>query len=151
MTDQAPVDYLNAMYERVQDEPIAQVSLRRYLLRVSARGFRHGPSPLATRRPKPDAKPVVLKTKLKSLSRFELVSCCLDSCSICMDKHNKIDTVTTSCGHEFGKKCYASWLNAPHGNQCCPVCRNPSPSLVAYRARATRKVPTSTFEKVESK
>lgn len=142
MSEQPAFDtlaHMNAMYERVQYDPISQVSLQRartYLLRVSARGFRHGPSPLATRRPK---SPVTLKTKLKSLSRVELSACCLDSCSICMEKHSKIDTVTTGCGHEFGKNCYASWLNAPHGNQCCPVCRKQSPTLVSYRVRATKK------------
>ena len=133
-------DHLNAMHEQVQNvDPISLRRARAYLLSVSARGFRHGPSPLATRRP----KPALLKTKIKSLSRIELSSCCMDSCSICMEKHCKIDTVTTSCGHEFGKKCYTSWLHAPSGNQCCPVCRKQSPSLVSYCVRATRKVPSN--------
>ena len=140
-------DYLNSMYEYERSQNIESISLRRaraYLLHVSqnARGFRHGPSPLAARRPKPVDKSFTnpIKTKVKSLSRIQLSACCAEDCSICMESHNKIDTVTTSCGHEFGKKCYTNWLRAPHGNQCCPVCRKQSPGLVSYRVRATRKV-----------
>ena len=148
MTEQSfdTLAQLNAMYERTQYEPVSQVSHMRsytYLLRISenARGFRRGPSPLASRR----TKPFVLKTKIKSLSRVVLASCCAEDCCICMDKHIKIHTITTSCGHEFGKKCYLNWLTAANSNQCCPVCRNQSPSLVSYRVHATKKF--STFMK----
>jgi hypothetical protein len=46
-------------------------------------------------------------------------------CSICLDNHTKLDTVTTNCGHEFGKACMCSHLDYHLVSRCptCPMCR----------------------------
>lgn len=47
-------------------------------------------------------------------------------CSICLDNHTRLETVTTNCGHDFGKGCMCSHLDHQHsnnGNPTCPLCR----------------------------
>lgn len=46
-------------------------------------------------------------------------------CSICLDDHTKLDTVTTNCGHEFGKACMCAHLDYQLVTRCptCPMCR----------------------------
>ena len=47
-------------------------------------------------------------------------------CSICLDNHAKLSTVTTNCGHEFGKVCMCSHLDhqlSNNRNPTCPMCR----------------------------
>ena len=42
------------------------------------------------------------------------------SCVICLDA-NKIDLITTKCGHKFHRKCITEWCKY---NQTCPLCRS---------------------------
>ena len=42
-----------------------------------------------------------------------------ETCSICMDEANAVDTVTR-CGHAFCSECYARWLTR---SRECPLCR----------------------------
>jgi hypothetical protein len=46
-------------------------------------------------------------------------------CSICLDDHTKLDTVTTNCGHKFGKICMCAHLDYQLVTHCptCPMCR----------------------------
>jgi hypothetical protein len=46
-------------------------------------------------------------------------------CSICLDNHAKINTVTTNCGHEFCKACLCSHLDHQIVDRIptCPMCR----------------------------
>jgi len=40
-------------------------------------------------------------------------------CPICYDKHDKTDTVTTECNHQFCKACLDKWEGCT-----CPLCRH---------------------------
>jgi hypothetical protein len=91
-----------------------------------------GRSPLATL-PKKEK----LKNNVKVLSKQERELVC-DDCAICLDVHNKIDTVTTECGHSFGKDCFKQWMKS-NGNKTCPSCRNKCKCLTSYKVRAPRK------------
>jgi hypothetical protein len=46
-------------------------------------------------------------------------------CSICLDNHTMLETVTTNCRHKFGKTCMCSHLDYQITNRCptCPLCR----------------------------
>jgi hypothetical protein len=64
--------------------------------------------------------------KQKVLSKKEAQSNMDDQCSICLEKHQKINTVLTSCGHQFGLICFNQWKNASmNQNQItkCPLCK----------------------------
>jgi hypothetical protein len=45
-------------------------------------------------------------------------------CSICFDKVNPNDILTTDCDHRFHKSCMENWDEQPEGNGTCPMCRN---------------------------
>jgi hypothetical protein len=91
-----------------------------------------------------------------------------DACGICMEIHTLRESVHTSCGHCFGANCYNIYLThvQSHGAQllaqqymqenaqfqhalnhmyqdsqayACPMCRTKTPSLTAYKERATPK------------
>ena len=76
--------------------------------------------------------------KIKALSKKESIANCTDACAICRETHQKIDSIITECSHEFGKTCYAAWMLAPQGNQCCPTCRKECPNITSFRPRAKR-------------
>lgn len=46
-------------------------------------------------------------------------------CAICLDNHTKLATVTTNCGHEFGKACMCAHLDHQFSTRSptCPMCR----------------------------
>jgi hypothetical protein len=47
-------------------------------------------------------------------------------CSICLDNHTKIETVTTNCGHNFCKNCMCENLDhhiTANRRPTCPMCR----------------------------
>ena len=79
-----------------------------------------------------------LTVKRKVISVANLTANCADSCAICMDIHKKGDSLTTCCGHEFGKECYQNWFNSPTSNQKCPTCRATNPSVTVYIRRVYR-------------
>lgn len=45
----------------------------------------------------------------------------MSNCSICLENHSHLDTITTNCNHTFGKVCINQWLNR---NNSCPLCRS---------------------------
>ena len=59
---------------------------------------------------------------------------CDMSCPICMEIHNKTDSLTTECcKHEYGKSCFTTWMKSRHNvNKQCPTCRTASPSIIMY-------------------
>ena len=53
-------------------------------------------------------------------------------CSICIDDHTRLSTVTTMCGHDFCKSCMCSHLDyqlADEQQPKCPMCRMEVTSL----------------------
>jgi len=79
--------------------------------------------------------------KFKTISKAALEAPCLEACVICMETHKKIDSVTTECGHEYGKACFNGWMNSVNSNKNCPTCRKDCPRVTLYKARASRKQP----------
>jgi PHD/YefM family antitoxin component YafN of YafNO toxin-antitoxin module len=68
-----------------------------------------------------------LKESINFLNQEEIHKPMDDICIICMDKHNICDTLLTSCGHCFGKECFAAWhkqrVSLSHYVNC-PMCKN---------------------------
>jgi len=55
-------------------------------------------------------------------------------CPICMETHNKFDSLTTECcRHEYGQSCFTKWMKtSTNTNKQCPTCRTASPSIIMY-------------------
>jgi len=79
--------------------------------------------------------PRVRKPRIRVLTKATMNTVC-DDCAICMTKPQKLDSVTTDCGHEFCKGCYTDFIAAINSNKSCPMCRNPNPKITSYRTRA---------------
>lgn len=50
----------------------------------------------------------------------------LDLCAICYETHTLRDSIRTSCGHQYGRSCFVSWINTVNNRRlllCCPTCR----------------------------
>ena len=76
--------------------------------------------------------------KIKPLSKKQSKE--LVPCHICFEDHKKIDCVTTSCNHTFGKECFYDLLE-------CPMCSEPNPSYFEYRQRGyTKKNPNESIQ-----
>jgi hypothetical protein len=74
------------------------------------------------------------------LAKAALCAPCSDICAICLETHTKGNSVTTDCGHEFGKECWQTWSRQTHGHPSCGICRKKNPKVTMYRARRTRQV-----------
>ena len=74
------------------------------------------------------------------LAKAVLCAPCSDKCAICLETHTKGDSITTDCGHEFGKECWQAWSRQTHGHPSCGICRKKNPKVTMYRARRTRQV-----------
>ena len=72
----------------------------------------------------------------KILSKTALNTPCDEQCVICFDTHNKIDSLTTDCNHEFGRACYNNWILT---HNSCPICRQTCKSVTIYKGRSTRQ------------
>ena len=95
--------------------------------------------PVAQLRPAAPRPPrQVLSIKRKVLARAAFAANCGEACAICMDTHQKGDSLTTSCAHDFGKECYQNWFNSPTSNQKCPTCRAVNPQVTVYSKRVYR-------------
>lgn len=98
-----------------------------------------GPPPVAQLIPAAPRPPrLYLSVKRKVLARAAFDANCAEVCAICMETHQKGDSLTTSCGHEFGKECYQNWFNTANGNKRCPTCRVLNPQLTIYSKRVYR-------------
>jgi hypothetical protein len=56
-------------------------------------------------------------------------------CGICMEHHAYRFTITTSCGHHFGKKCFSKWIDTCFENYkdiSCALCRDTNFALTRY-------------------
>ena len=76
------------------------------------------------------------------LAKAVLCAPCSDICAICLETHTKADSVTTDCGHEFGKECWKAWSRQTHGRPSCGICRKKNPTVTMYRARKPNQVAT---------
>lgn len=76
--------------------------------------------------------------KHKVLPRASFEANCAEVCAICLETHKKGESLTTCCGHEFGKECYRSWIFSPTSNQKCPTCRTVNPKYTTYSKRVYR-------------
>lgn len=59
----------------------------------------------------------------------------LNICGICLDSHNKLESVACACTHEFGQDCFQGWINACRNNKqniTCPCCRAPVFELINF-------------------
>lgn len=86
-----------------------------------------------------------VKIKTKTLSKTELETN-LEDCGICLQPHIKIDSLTCSCNHSFGKVCFNAWMKIckTHNNiVSCPLCRTKVEHTVTFRAKQVR-VPKKT-------
>lgn len=63
-------------------------------------------------------------------------------CAICLEDHINGESVTTECGHAYGKQCWETWMSNPTSNLCCPTCRKHHPKTTCYTLRADRKPKT---------
>ena len=75
------------------------------------------------------------------LAKEELNAPMAEECVICLDKHIMKDSVTTSCGHHFGKDCFQRWNATCSANAHvvfhCPNCRTKNPKINGYCKRKT--------------
>jgi len=76
--------------------------------------------------------------KHKILPRTAFEANCAEVCAICLETHKKGDSLTTCCGHEFGKECYRSWIFSTASNLKCPTCRTVNPKYTTYSKRVYR-------------
>ena len=60
-------------------------------------------------------------------------------CAICLEDHTNGESVTTECGHSYGKQCWETWMRNQNSNKCCPTCRKSTPKTTCYTLRADRK------------
>jgi hypothetical protein len=88
--------------------------------------------------------------KRKILSRAAFAANCAEVCAICLDNHQKGDSLTTCCGHDFGKECYRKWIYSPASNQKCPTCRTVNPKITVYGKRVYRATQNNLVNVVEN-
>jgi len=82
------------------------------------------------------AKVQQIKPKIIVLTKATMEVVCED-CAICLNKPQKLNSITTECGHEFCKGCYDEYLAAAT-NKSCPMCRKPAPKITSYRVRSKK-------------
>jgi hypothetical protein len=84
-----------------------------------------------------------IMTKTMALKKKDINSILPDVCGICLDNHEKIDSLTLDCKHDFGVPCFNGWKNACIANSKtlnCPSCRVEVKKIVNYRARVSKKI-----------
>jgi len=94
--------------------------------------------PVAELRPAAELIRPLRPVKRKILSRAAFAANCAEVCAICLDNHQKGDSLTTCCGHDFGMECYRNWIYSPASNQKCPTCRTVNPKITVYCKRVYR-------------
>ena len=107
--------------------------------------------PVAQLRPAAPRQPTeLIPDKRKILSRAAFAANCAEVCAICLDNHQKGETITTCCGHDFGKECYRNWIFSPASNQKCPTCRTVNPKITVYGKRVYRATQNNVVNVVEN-
>jgi hypothetical protein len=60
-----------------------------------------------------------------------------NTCSLCLETHDTKHAIRTSCGHYFGKKCFAAFLRhkyfADELDFSCPNCRQTNVTLTHFK------------------
>jgi predicted transcriptional regulator len=77
------------------------------------------------------------KVTTKTMSLFDLNSPCAEDCSICFEKHKKVDSLITDCNHEFGKECYNKWILT---NNNCPICRKKCENITVHKGNSRKSI-----------
>jgi hypothetical protein len=80
------------------------------------------------------------RIKIKTVSKEINDQPCSDTCPICMDTHTKSECIKTECEHEFGKKCFESWMTARNSNKKCPSCRMECSVVTMYKSKKEKQV-----------
>jgi len=96
------------------------------------------PPPAELRPAAPRTPSELTPDKHKILPRAAFEANCAQVCPICLETHKKGESLTTCCGHEFGKECYRSWIFSPASNHKCPTCRTVNPKYTTYSKRVYR-------------
>lgn len=69
----------------------------------------------------------ITKTKMKSKHP--------EMCGICMENHTYRETISTSCNHHYGKKCFSKWIRSCFIGfrvGSCALCREENAQLFGY-------------------
>ena len=143
------VRYLRPMVQPVIPQPVQipntpPVRRRRTATRrrVTPEVIQEEPVRRRGRRRRPiiiDDEPVIdvmpYRIKIKTVSKEINDQQCNDACPICMDIHTKSECIKTECEHEFGKKCFESWMTARNSNKKCPSCRMECTLVTMYKSK----------------
>jgi hypothetical protein len=60
-----------------------------------------------------------------------------DICAICCENHQKKESLTTSCGHCFGRECFKEWINIRKTSRMeltCPLCKTEVTCITTYHS-----------------
>lgn len=83
----------------------------------------------------PEIDVMPYRIKIKTVSKEINDQPCQDACPICMDIHTKSECIKTECEHEFGKRCFQSWMTAANSNKKCPSCRMECSVVTMYKSK----------------
>lgn len=83
----------------------------------------------------PEIDVMPYRIKIKTVSKEINDQPCQDACPICMDIHTKSECIKTECEHEFGKRCFQSWMTAATSNKKCPSCRMECSVVTMYKSK----------------
>ena len=84
----------------------------------------------------PQRRPILINKK-RAIGKARFNTCF--QCSICLEDHKNGDSITTSCGHNYGKECWNRWMTQTNTNYSCPDCRAYCPSTISYSLKPDRK------------
>ncbi len=73
--------------------------------------------------------------KVKAISKALVATTIPDVCAICLNTHEKCDSITTDCGHQFGLQCWTSWSDITHGKPKCAMCNKQQPNITMFKPR----------------
>ena len=74
----------------------------------------------------------------ESLTKEVFEAPCSEECSICLNTHNKGDSITTQCKHQFGKECFQTFERNELCSKKCPLCRQTYKFITSYECIKTK-------------
>ena len=80
----------------------------------------------------------IIKPKVKIIGKKEMNIPLKDVCGICLENHEKLDSILTCCNHEFGKICFESWSSCCKKSGKivkCPLCKKENPCTTSFKLR----------------
>lgn len=80
----------------------------------------------------PPPKPAPPIEEIKTCNEFTQIYCV-----VCMESHNKCDSVLTPCEHSFGKECFDEWVEKTlekRAHVTCPICREAVTKITNFNA-----------------